>query len=52
MLRQSLQALDILLDQLRRSVVVVQNGKYTVNDSMIPLPNPYVYGKDCMYYNK
>ena len=46
MFRQTPQCLDVLLDQLGRSVVVVIDGIDAVDDGMIGLADPNVEGEE------
>lgn len=52
MLGQSIQALDILFDELWSSVMVIQNGKYPIDNGVICLSDSNINGEDCMYYNE
>lgn len=46
MFRQPAQTLDVLADQLRCPVVVVQNGQYPVHDGMVDLSEADVDAED------
>lgn len=48
MSRHFTQALDISLNELRRSMVIIHNGQYAVDDGSVHLANPDIHAEDRM----
>ena len=49
MLRYPAEILDVLPDKLWRSMMVVENGKNSIENDVVELPYPYINGEKRMH---